>query len=259
MLIGCHRIVGAVPHTRTKGADLLALQRAVSPPLGTPAHRLTGISAPSLVDNPGLARHGAGSARMPRNHESLMRACNQPAPARPDAGLLTADPAIMNPPASTSRLGTEFDDFLFAPLGEDRNGLPLSIVSLLGRMDLDPWREADRLAALPAEAAVHRLASLLAALPVASLTEADPGTMAASLIALLPARTAHKAPSPVPAINASAAAHPRVVISALLFAIYLIWLLCRFEGTREDPSVHNDAAHSPAPLAAPSQTPSTIE
>jgi hypothetical protein len=164
----------------------------------------------------------------------------------------------MNPPTSTSPLGTEFDDFLFAPLGEDRNGLPLSIVSLLGRMDLDPWREADKLASLPAEAAVHRLALLLAALPVASSKDADPGTMAARLIGLLPPRTAHKAPSPVAALNA-AAPHQRLVISAILFAIYLIWLLGRFEGTREEPSAHNDAAHSPAPVAAPSKTPSRID
>lgn len=166
----------------------------------------------------------------------------------------------MNPPASTSRLKTEFDDFLFAPLGEDRNGLPLSIASLLGRMDLDPWHEADTLAGLPAEAAVHRLASLLAALPAASLKEADPDTMASRLIALLPRRTDSNARSPVASVNVGSAAHPRVVISAILFAIYLIWLLgSSFEGTRGDPSAHSDTAHAPAPLAAPSQTPPRIE
>ena len=70
----------------------------------------------------------------------------------------------MNPSNSSSRLGSDFDAFLFAPLGEDRNGLPLSIVSLLARMDLDPWQEAACLAGLPAQAAAQKLATLLAAL-----------------------------------------------------------------------------------------------
>jgi hypothetical protein len=31
--------------------------------------------------------------------------------------------------ASVSALGSEFDDFLFAPIGEDRNGMLLSVLS----------------------------------------------------------------------------------------------------------------------------------
>lgn len=45
----------------------------------------------------------------------------------------------MGPSPSNFLLGSEFDAFLFASVGDDRNGLPFSIVSLLGRMDLDPW------------------------------------------------------------------------------------------------------------------------
>jgi len=46
-------------------------------------------------------------------------------------------------------LGAEFDDFLFAIIGDDRNGMQLSVVSVLARMDLDPWHEAATLAASP--------------------------------------------------------------------------------------------------------------
>ena len=35
-------------------------------------------------------------------------------------------------------LGSGFDAFLFAVIGEDRNGMALSVVSMLARMDLDP-------------------------------------------------------------------------------------------------------------------------
>jgi hypothetical protein len=161
----------------------------------------------------------------------------------------------MNPPASSLRPGPEFDDFLFAPVGEDRNGLPLSIVSLLGRLDLDPWLEAASLADQPAEAAVQRMAALLAALPVPSLKRADPGAMAARLIALLPRRSDPKARPPVPSVNVTAATLGRVVMTAILFLVFLILLIGRpFGSTRRDPPGHPDIAHTPAPLTAPSQT-----
>jgi hypothetical protein len=166
----------------------------------------------------------------------------------------------MNLPASSLRPGPEFDDFLFAPVGEDHNGLPLSIVSLLGRLDLDPWLEAASLAEQPAEAAVKRLAALLTALPVPSLQQADPGTMAARLIALLPGRIDPKARPPVPSVKVTAATFPRVVMSAILFVIFLILLIGRsFGSTRRDPPSHADIAHTRAPLAAPSQTPPRTE
>ena len=53
-------------------------------------------------------------------------------------------------------LGTEFDDFLFAPIVEDRNDMPLSVLSALARLDIDPWQEADKLARLPGETATQR-------------------------------------------------------------------------------------------------------
>jgi hypothetical protein len=36
----------------------------------------------------------------------------------------------------------EFDNFLYASIGADRNGMPLSVLSALARLDLDPWEEA---------------------------------------------------------------------------------------------------------------------
>jgi hypothetical protein len=166
----------------------------------------------------------------------------------------------MNPAASSLRSGAEFDDFLFASLGEDRNGLPLSIVSLLGRMDLDPWQEAASLAAQPADAAVHRLASLLAALPVPSFAPADAAAMAERLIALLPRRIDPKARSSVPLVNVNAATLPRVVMTVILFAIYLLLLLgSPFVSTRPDPPAHTDTTHAPGALTAPSRTPPRVE
>jgi len=87
--------------------------------------------------------------------------------------------------APDSFLGSEFDDFLFAPIGEDRNGMLLSVLSMLVRLDVDPWQEAAKLARLSTETATQRLASLIGALP--DPLSVHPGLGAAPrLIALLP-------------------------------------------------------------------------
>jgi hypothetical protein len=84
------------------------------------------------------------------------------------------------------QLGTEFNAFLFAPVGDEENGMVLTVLSALARLDVDPWREASELARMPRAAANQRLASLVAALPNASSTTSQPGTIADRLIALLP-------------------------------------------------------------------------
>jgi hypothetical protein len=35
-------------------------------------------------------------------------------------------------------IGPEFDEFLGAPISEDRNGTTLSVLSALARLDVDP-------------------------------------------------------------------------------------------------------------------------
>jgi hypothetical protein len=95
--------------------------------------------------------------------------------------------------ALTPLLGREFDNFLFAPLGDDQNGPPLSVVSALARLDVDPWKEALSLARMPGELATGRLTSLIASLPRGSATGFAPEVSAARLIALLPQATRFKA------------------------------------------------------------------
>jgi hypothetical protein len=81
---------------------------------------------------------------------------------------------------------TEFDAFLFAPIDEEKNGMLLSVVSALARLDRDPWREAAELARMPKETAKHRLTSLIEALPNRPQTGPEPGAISTRLIALLP-------------------------------------------------------------------------
>lgn len=91
--------------------------------------------------------------------------------------------------SSTPLLGSEFDAFLFAPVGDDRNGMQLSVISALARLDVDPWQEAASLARLPGINAKERLTSLLAALPAEPPTHRDTGMIATRLITLLPRET----------------------------------------------------------------------
>ena len=84
----------------------------------------------------------------------------------------------MTSPSSVSKLSSEFDDFLFAPVGEDSNGLPLTVLSTLARSDLDPWQEAARLTEAPGKIATERLAMLITSLPGRPSTLLDSGTIA---------------------------------------------------------------------------------
>jgi hypothetical protein len=94
----------------------------------------------------------------------------------------------MTQAARFSLLPSEFNAFLFESIGEESNGMLLSVLSALARMDIDPWQEAANLALLPTKIATQRLASLIAVLPGRLSAHSDPRTSAARLIALLPGR-----------------------------------------------------------------------
>ena len=95
----------------------------------------------------------------------------------------------MTQSASISVLGSEFDDFLFSPIGKDKNDTPLNVLSALARLGIDPWQEAAELTGLPRENAIERLAFSIATLPDRASTHLEHGAIAARLIALLPRQT----------------------------------------------------------------------
>jgi hypothetical protein len=92
----------------------------------------------------------------------------------------------VTPATSISFFRPEFDDFLYAPIGADGGEMPLSVLSALARLDLDPWQEAAELSELPKGTATQRLAVLIARLPGGRWTLADSRAMADRLIELLP-------------------------------------------------------------------------
>lgn len=85
---------------------------------------------------------------------------------------------------------SDLNNFLFADVGMEANGMTLSVVSVLARQGSDPWREAGRLADLPNAAATDSLARTIADMPESRWNLPDAMAIAARLTGLLPARPA---------------------------------------------------------------------
>ena len=123
--------------------------------------------------------------------------------------------------ALTPLLGSEFDNFLYASIGDEPNGPLLSLASALARIGLDPWTEAASLARMPKERAKERLTSLIASLPVGSITSRPPEATAAQLVALLP-RSGGVNISATPWRPANPAQPSRLVLGLILLGILLL-------------------------------------
>ncbi len=147
-------------------------------------------------------------------------------------------------------LGSEFDDFLSAPIDEESNGMLLSVVSALARLGLDPWQEATELAGLPGEAATTRLASLIAALPDGPSVHRDSGSIAARLIALLPNGASSSVASGTMMISAGEATKLRAGI--YMFAVFIVVMLV--VASHQLPA-QSDNAHTPASSTVSPQMP----
>lgn len=95
-----------------------------------------------------------------------------------------------------SLVHSEFNEFLFAFVGEERSGQQLTVLSALARLGLDPWGEAARLSELPKEAATQALEAEIAALPEGDWKVSDSRSIAVRLVNSLPRRGKPSAESP---------------------------------------------------------------
>jgi hypothetical protein len=149
---------------------------------------------------------------------------------------------------SASLLGPEYDDFLYAPIGDEKNGMLLRVVSALARLDLDPWQESANLAHLSVEKATERLAALITALPDGLLVHQDPKAIASRLIARLPSRRSFSAQS---AERSAGVTNPMAIQSQpfLWIAFFLMVLLesLGFAGSQHSAAHLNN---TPGPTAS---------
>jgi hypothetical protein len=97
-----------------------------------------------------------------------------------------SSPVAMMLRRSFRPLRPEFDKFLFATVGDEIDGIPISVVSALARLGLDPREEAGRLLSLGNREAVEQLARLIAEVPGSFRPLGEARVLADGLVGLLP-------------------------------------------------------------------------
>ena len=157
------------------------------------------------------------------------------------------------------QLGSEYNTFLFAPVGDEKNGMMLTVLSAFARLDLDPWREASELARMSRTAANQRLTSLIAALPDAPSTWSQPDTIADRLIALLPGGDSASVAACAKLLGADAVSNARRVARVLAINLLLLagmlcaqWALVNLKPPPEAGAVQASASSSALSTISPS-------
>lgn len=111
-----------------------------------------------------------------------------------------------------------FERFLAAAVGEDARGDTVSVLSMLARLNLDPWDEATDLANMAHAPAQKRLEGLLAQCTEVPILASARGAIAVTLLEVLPRRAKRSKPSADP-VSPKAVSAPRPKI-----AVYFYWI-----------------------------------
>jgi hypothetical protein len=122
---------------------------------------------------------------------------------------------------------SEYNAFLFASVGEEETGLPLTVQTALIRLGFDPWQEAARLSDLPKAAAIQALAAAMARLPEGDWKASSLPEIAARLVGCLPGRSAPAIPptaSKGTGGKRPAAKRPDVERTKSGAAAWLVWI-----------------------------------
>ena len=137
-----------------------------------------------------------------------------------------------------------------APIGTDKSEMPLSVLSALSRLDIDPWEEAAELSELPAETATQRLAALIARLPA----QTDSRVIASRLIKLLPRRSnakgqvAEKVQGPHAMTGST---FTIILLCAAFVAIALIFAASRQPASLDDQADRGPQLNGPVAVVRP--------
>lgn len=154
--------------------------------------------------------------------------------------------------ARFSSLSSSYDDFLFAAVCDEASGMRLSVLSALARINLDPWEEAKRLAAMPSAIAERTLVSILDIASGRHWSAPEAEATAARLVRLLPD----------PAQAAAVASPGSATAPAILKGYWWLWvglalgmsfLMPNHEAAKTSPGMASTEAIVPAtmPAAAP--------
>ena len=119
----------------------------------------------------------------------------------------------------------EYDSFLFASVGEEVDGIPLSVLSALSRLNLDPRDEAARLSQLTKETAADQLASMIGRLSDRRWSLSEARRIAGRLVERLPMAIAASRPE-----RFKTRAAPKPASDPSQFLVYLALLIALLVG-----------------------------
>ena len=97
-----------------------------------------------------------------------------------------SEPKSVNMASPVADVRRSANDFLFAAVGIQQNGMTLTVLSMLAQQDVDPWDEVARLLARPKQEAAARLASRIWAASVVLPDGREVSALASDLVGLLP-------------------------------------------------------------------------
>lgn len=129
-------------------------------------------------------------------------------------------------PERFSLLHSELNGFLFATMGIEENGAPLSVLSGLTRLGIDPWIEGARLAKLPPEAAARALAPLVASF-AKDRSESDIRKIAVHLAGLLPRSGISIVPTPAGLVGVRQTRRSAICLFCFALAVLLLAMAAR--------------------------------
>jgi hypothetical protein len=108
----------------------------------------------------------------------------------------------------------------YASIAQDKNGVPLNMLSLIARRDTDPWAEAAKLWRLPKANALLELRAIFDVGAPNLLTAPEQSLLAERLMALLPSAT--DSPIAFHALLTSTLSNKRHAVIAYGVAILLL-------------------------------------
>ena len=145
---------------------------------------------------------------------------------------------------------SRLNEFLFAPVGTEANGMTLRVVSVFARLGNDPWLEAGKLAGLPKLEATESLARIITSMPSSVWPEQAATAIAARLIALLPMPSGPSGPSlSASNLGTTAGCYFGVVVALAMVACAVAYQANLF--TRLDPPKPDRSSVASFPISPP--------
>jgi hypothetical protein len=156
-------------------------------------------------------------------------------------------------------LSESYNDFLFATVCDEANGMRLSVLSALARLNVDPWEEATRLAAMPRAIAERTLVSMFDPASGRSWNAPEAEATAARLVRLLPdpSQTATQGATMAAGANGQTAAGPSTKTAAQRATYWWVWIGFALMMSFMTPH-HEAATTSPGTASSETSTPAAM-